>query len=166
MRGRLVRDDVRNDPAARDFRVDLRAVADEPDAAGDPVLLQVLHKIEGLVEVPDQQVAVSALDPLHDPAVVHLDVDADRLVHLRGEGLRASHAPHPAGEHEAAAKTPAKMLASTLRERLVGTLHDPLGPDVRPSTRRHLPVHREAEPLELVELLPRGPVGYEVRVRD
>ena len=60
----------------------------------------------------------------------------------------------------------AELTAGDLGETLVGALEDPLGADVDPRPRCHLPVHREAEVFEAAELIPVGPVGHEVGVGD
>ncbi len=63
-------------------------------------------------------------------------------------------------------RLPPNALARAGAEGLVGALQNPLGPDVDPASRRHLPEHGEAQRLEPSELLPRRPVRDEKRVRD
>ncbi len=58
------------------------------------------------------------------------------------------------------------MLVSHREEGLVGALHDPLGADIDPRTRSHLAVHHQALLIELVEVLPVGPVRHQIGVGD
>ena len=97
---------------------------------------------------------------------VHLDGEQHAPVHRRGERLRAAHPAEAGGEHEPAGERAAEVLARRLGEGLVGALQDALGADVDPGARGHLAVHHQALALELVEVLPGGPGGHQVRVRD
>src|SRR3546814_15296783 len=58
------------------------------------------------------------------------------------------------------------MLATHLDKGLVGALHDALAADVDPAAGGHLAVHHQALAIELVEVLPGGPVRDEVGVGD
>jgi len=58
------------------------------------------------------------------------------------------------------------VLAERLGKRLVRPLHDALRADVDPRARGHLAIHHEALAVELLEMLPRGPVRHEVGVGD
>ena len=58
------------------------------------------------------------------------------------------------------------MLAGGFGEGLIRTLQDPLRPDVDPRPGGHLPVHHQARPLELAEVLPGGPFPDKVGVGD
>ena len=74
--------------------------------------------------------------------------------------------PRPAVSVIVPGQRAAEAAAGDLGEALVGPLQDPLRADVDPRAGRHLPVHREAELLEPAELVPRPPLGYQVRVGD
>ena len=86
--------------------------------------------------------------------------------HGRGERLRAAHAAEPSGENPFANEVAAVMAPRDLRECLVGALYDALAADIDPRARSHLAVHHQALTVELVEMVKRRPVRYEVRVRD
>ena len=58
------------------------------------------------------------------------------------------------------------MLTSRLDEGLVGALHDALRADVDPGAGRHLAVHHQPLGIELVEVLPVGPLRHQVGVGD
>ncbi len=162
----LVRDDIGTDVTLHKFRVDVRAIAEEADRERGTACLCVKGHLERLLEISHELVAVAVRHPPTDASLVDLDVEAHALVHLDRERLRAAHAAHPSGQDEPALQGTAEVLPRARRERLVRTLDDPLRADVGPATGRHLPVHREAESLELVERLPVGPLRHEVRVRD
>ena len=98
--------------------------------------------------------------------LVHLDRDADALVHRHRQRLGAAHPAEARGEHHAPAQRPAEVLAGELRERLVRALEDPLGADVDPGPRGHLAVHHQALPLEIPEDVPGRPLADEVGVGD
>jgi hypothetical protein len=49
---------------------------------------------------------------------------------------------------------------------LVGSLQDPLGPDINPAPGRHLAVHGQAFGLETAEFVPGGPMGDDESVGD
>ena len=74
--------------------------------------------------------------------------------------------PRPAVRIQRPVRFAVVVLASGLDEGLVGALHDALRADVDPGARGHLAVHRQTLAIELVEVLPGGPVRHEVRVRD
>jgi hypothetical protein len=81
-----------------------------------------------------------------------------------GQRLRAAHAAQARGEDPAARHAAAEVLAAGLDEGLVGALHDALAADVDPRAGRHLAVHHQALAIELVEVLPGGPLGHQVGV--
>ena len=58
------------------------------------------------------------------------------------------------------------MLTPGLDEGLVGALDDALAADVDPRSGGHLAVHHQALALELVEVIPIGPMGHQVGVGD
>ena len=74
--------------------------------------------------------------------------------------------PSPAVSVIVPAQRAAEAAAGDLGEALVGALQDALRADVDPRPGGHLAVHRQAECLEPAELVPRRPVGHEVRVGD
>ena len=117
------------------------------------------------VDVVDRHVEVARLDPPLDPAGVDVDAHDHAVVHRDRERLCAAHPAEAGRERDRPCERPA-ALGADRRERLVRALQDPLRADVDPRPRGHLPVHREPEGLEPAELLPRGPLGDEVAVRD
>ena len=74
--------------------------------------------------------------------------------------------PKPGGQDPAPAQIAAEVLAAHLDEGLVGALHDALAADVDPRAGRHLAEHHQALAVELVEVLPVGPVRHQVGVGD
>ena len=98
---------------------------------------RLLRRVREVVHVAD---LVAALRPV----LVHLDRDADALVHRHRQRLGATHPAEARREHHPPAQRPAEVLARELRERLVGALEDPLGADVDPGPGGHLAVHHQA----------------------
>ena len=58
------------------------------------------------------------------------------------------------------------MLATGLDEGFVGALDDALAADIDPAAGGHLAVHGQALGIQFVEMLPSGPVRYQVGVGD
>ena len=58
------------------------------------------------------------------------------------------------------------MLAAHFGEGFVGALNDALGSDIDPRARRHLAIHHEALAIELVEVVPVGPMRHQVGIGD
>ena len=163
---RLVGDEIGREPTREQVREDLRAVADEADRHGLARRTRLVDPAERLVEVVGLAVEVPSLDAALDPRRVDLDAQRDAAVHRDGERLRPAHPAQAAGERHRSSERAAEPLRRRLGERLVRALQDPLGPDVDPGARRHLPVHREPRVLELAERVPRRPLRHEHRVRD
>jgi hypothetical protein len=161
---RLVGDDVGVEARGQQGGQDLGGVGAEPDAERAAIGPGGTAARDGVLEVVGHDVEVPCL---HAPAdVLGVDLHAERrpAVHRHGEGLRASHAAEAGGQGDRPGERAAVTAAGDLREALVGSLHDALGADVDPRPGGHLPVHREPELLEAAELVPRGPLGHEVRV--
>src|SRR5438093_1194456 len=163
---RLVCYNVWPNLAFNELGMDVGTIPDQADRQRGSARLRLEGHLEGLVELEDDPIAISVRHAPPNPGLVDLDVEAHAFVHLDRERLRASHAAHAARQDESAFQRAAEMFPRARRERLVRPLDDPLGPDVRPSAGRHLPVHREAQLLELVERLPVRPLRDEVGVRD
>ena len=74
--------------------------------------------------------------------------------------------PRPAVRIHLPFSDAAVVLAARLDEGLVRALHDALAADVDPRAGGHLPVHHQALAIELVEVLPGGPLGHQVRIGE
>src|SRR6266571_9046095 len=163
---RLVCYNVWPNLALHQFGMDLGTIPDQADRQGGSARLRLEGHLQGLIELEDDPIAISVRHTPPNPGFLDFDVEAHAFVHLDRERLRASHAAHAARQDESAFQRAAEVLPRARRERLVGPLDDPLGPDVRPPAGRHLSVHREAQLLELVERLPVRPLRHQVGVRD
>ena len=109
-------------------------------------------------------IEIAGLHAASGPLAVDLDAKGHPSVHGDGQGLGAAH-PAQSGRHgEGSRQRSAESLAGDGREALVGALQDPLGADVDPRARRHLPEHGQPEPLQPPELVPRRPFTDEVGV--
>ncbi len=111
-------------------------------------------------------VEVARLEPAADPLAVHLHAQRDALVHRHRQRLGPAHPAEPRGERDRPGERAVEAPPRDLGEALVRALHDPLAPDVDPGAGGHLAVHRQPEILEPAELVPRGPLRHEIRVRD
>jgi hypothetical protein len=74
--------------------------------------------------------------------------------------------PRPAVSSHLPFEVAAVVLAAHLDEGFVGALDDALRADVDPRAGGHLAVHHQAFLIELVEVLPGGPVRHQVGVGD
>ena len=145
---------------------DLGGVAEQADR--DRVLLGGVLRDPGqrVVEVAGLLVEVARAQAEVDPALLALDGERDGAGEGRGERLRPAHAAEAGGEDPAAGEAAAVVLPAGLDEGLVGALDDALAADVDPRARGHLAEHHQALAVELVEVLPGGPLRHQVRVGD
>ena len=143
-----------------------RGVHHHGDGPRHPRPACCLDECQPFIERSGLHVAVAGLDPLVDPRFVHVEGEHDGALHRGGQRLRAAHPTQPGGDDELAREGPAELSPRHGPKGLVGALHDPLRADIDPGARGHLPVHHQALPLQLAEVLPRGPSAYEVGVRD
>ena len=163
---RLVGDDVDRRAAAHELGQHLGGVAEQADRQRLAPAARGVEAAQRVVEVGRALVEVAGLDPALDALQVDLDAQRAAVVHRHRQRLRAAHAAEPGGHHEPAGERAAEALARDRRERLVGALQDPLGPDVDPGPGRHLAVHHQPGGVELAEVLPGRPLRHEVRVGD
>ena len=94
------------------------------------------------------------------------DVERHRAGQRGGQRLRAAHAAQAGGQDPLARQVVVVVLAAGFDEGLEGALHDALAADVDPAAGRHLAVHEQALAVELVEVLPVGPLRHQVRVGE
>src|SRR5262245_12605450 len=161
MRGRLVGHDVEAFARARPGRLDLGRVADQGDGYRLPGRGGGMSPAQRHAWIGGEPVDIPDLEPSSRALRVHLDREAYALVHRDRQGLRATHPTETGRQDDAAAKRAAEVLARELAERLEGALQDALGADVDPRPGGHLPVHHQALPLELAEVLPGRPAPDE-----
>ncbi len=166
MSGRLVRNDVRNDPPVDNLRMGLGAVAHESYGERPSLSDRGTNELECFVQVVGHAVTVAGVEPLLYAGPVDLDVEADAAVHRDRQRLRAPHAAHSAGQNDPPLEATSEVLSRALGQGLVRALEYALRADVDPAARRHLAVHDEAPTLQLAEAVPRRPVANEIGVRD
>ncbi len=97
---------------------------------------------------------------------VGLDDQADPAVHRHRQRLGTAHTAQAGGQYDLACQRAVEVLSRQLGEGFIRALQDALRPDVDPGTGGHLPVHRQAEPLQPPELLPGGPLRHEQGIGD
>jgi hypothetical protein len=152
--------------AAHELGQHLGGVAEQADRHRLAALRVLLHQRERLVEVLRLLVEVARAQAEVDAGLLAFDDERRRPGEAGGQRLRAAHAAQAGGEDPAAREVAAVVLARGLGEGLVRALHDALRADVDPRARGHLAVHHQAAPVELVEVLPRGPLRHEVRIGE
>jgi hypothetical protein len=74
--------------------------------------------------------------------------------------------PSPAVSTSFPLQGPTEMLPGTFGQGFVGSLEDPLGPNIDPRASGHLAVHGEAQSLQFPEFFPGGPLRNEHGVHD
>ena len=162
----LIRQEVGDDLAFRERGDDRCCVSHQADGACLSLRLVVLDQAEGFVQVLNHLIKVSSLESALQPGRVHFDDQDRRPVHRAREGLRTTHAPAATRDDEPATQVPLKVLPCSLGEGLIGSLEDPLRPDVHPGPGGHLPEHDEPGPFIFKEAFPGRPPGDEIGVRD
>src|SRR5690348_12431578 len=158
----LIREQIGHDAAAREFRNDVGAIADEADGGGFAFANGILQDAECFVEIVDHDVAIACFDAALDAFGIDFDAEERAAGERRGERLRAAHSPHAAGGDEFAGEIAAEMLSPRGGESFVRALQNALRADVNPTAGGHLAVHHQAGALEFVELLPIVPVADEI----
>ena len=141
-------------------------VAEQADRDRLPLGVARLDHRDGFVDAVRLLVEVAGSEAHFDAARLAFDREAARARHHRRERLRAAHAAEPGGQQPAAGEAAAIMLAPHFDEGLVRALNDALAADIDPAARGHLAVHHQALFIELVEMLPVGPFGNQVRIGE
>ncbi len=166
VRRRLVRQNIRRDPASDQRRQHIRGVAAESDRASDAVagpcrdaFQRLVEAVGGLIEIPSRQTP-------HNAGRIDLDHQRRGTVHGGGQGLGAAHPAQAGRDDQLAREGAAEMTTGNGGQRLVRALDDALTSDIDPASRRHLAEHGQAAVLEVSEVLPCRPCGHEQRVGD
>ncbi len=128
--------------------------------------LRGVEQGERLVHGLRLHVHVAGLQALVDAALAAFDRQHAEARHGGGQRLRAAHAAETGREYPLAGELAVEMLPAHLDEGLVGALHDALAADVDPRAGGHLAVHGETLAVELVEVLPGGPVRHQIGIGD
>mmetsp|Transcript_6403 Transcript_6403/g.26196 ORF Transcript_6403/g.26196 Transcript_6403/m.26196 type:complete len:559 (+) Transcript_6403:860-2536(+) len=144
----------------------LGGIAEQRDRDGPALGRIALQPGDGVIEVGGLLVHVAGLEPEVDARLLALDVQRREAGEGGRQRLGAAHATQAGRQHPLAAGVAAVVLAGGFGEGLVSALHDALGADVDPAPGRHLAVHHQALAVELVEVLPGGPVGHEVGIGE
>ena len=162
----LIGHDVGVDAVGEQPGHDVGGIAEQTDRQRDPFRFGLGHPSHRREVVGRDLVEIAMRDATLEHVLVDVDDEHDAVVHRHREGLGTTHAARAGGDRERAGKRAVEPLAGDLGEALEGALQDALRADVDPRPGRHLPVHRQALVFEPAELVPVGPVGYEVRVGD
>ncbi len=161
---RLVGDNIYLNAAANDFRQHIGAVPDESDRKRSAIAARGLAKPERLVQILSKCVAIARFDPPQDPAAIDVDGEDHSVIQSDGERLSPTHAAHATGDNELVLQSAAEVPLGKRGEGLKRALQNSLRPDVDPGACGHLAVHHQAFAIELVEVVPSGPLPYQVGV--
>ena len=166
MGARLVGHDVGRKAGVEQGRQHIRRVGPQANAEGAAVRLGGQAPRDRVVEVVGELIEVAGTQAPLDRGLVDFDAQRDAAVERHRQRLRAAHPAEAGGQRDRPGERAAVVAPGDLGEALVRPLHDPLGADVDPRAGGHLPVHRQPLGLESAELVPRRPLGNEVRVGD
>jgi hypothetical protein len=111
-------------------------------------------------------VAIARVYAALNACAIHIDRKDYTIVERDSQRLRSTHAPDSAGDHKAAFESAAEMNVGQRGERLKGPLQNALRADVDPAASGHLTVHHETFAIELVKVIPVGPLSYQIRIRE
>ena len=160
----LVGDHVGYEAGLEHGRQHLGAVAAQPDGQRFLLRRRRAGHGDGLGHVLAGHVQVLGVQAALDAVAVHLHDEGHAAVHGDGQGLGATHASQPPGEHDAPGQGAVEVTVGQGGEGLVGALQDALGADVDPGAGRHLAVHHQALLIQLVEVSPVVPMAHQVGV--
>jgi hypothetical protein len=148
------------------FDEDVGGIAEQADGLGLAGLGPAIDHGQRLVERMGLLVDIAGAQAEIDAGLVAFDREAAGAGHDGRQRLGAAHAAKAAGQDPLALEVAAIVLAAGLGEGLVGALNDALRADIDPGARGHLAVHHQALLVELVEMVPVGPVRHQVGVGD
>src|SRR5882724_4082403 len=92
MRGRLIRQQIRDDTTFRELGDYVRAITSESNGNGLAFTHRILENTNGFIKIVDHDVAVAASQTLLDALRINIDAEERRAAHGRGERLCATHA--------------------------------------------------------------------------
>src|SRR4030042_2787245 len=144
----------------------LSAVSKQADRKRLLVLPCVHGQLQCLVQIARLHVAITGLHASVDSLLIALYGNAHAAVHRDSKRLSASHTSEAAREDHSSLEGSPEVLSSTVRERFVSPLQDPLCADVSPSPCSHLAIHDQALCFEFVKHFPGRPSGHEMSVRN
>ncbi len=162
----LVGDRIRPHPAPDQLRQDLRGIAQEAHRARLAGLARRFNGGHCTVKIRLHFIDKTHFQATFDTSGVTFHRQHRGTRHSTSQRLRAAHTAQPTGENPLAAPVAAVVLFAAGHKGLVRALDDALRADVDPRTSRHLTVHHEPRPVQLVEMLPGGPVWDEIGVGD
>ena len=160
----LVGEKVRYPPAPHHIGQDIGAVADEPDRQRRVLVTGSRCKIPRLFKVSCFSVEISGVDPPLYTCGIHFNRKDSGSIHRSGQRLRSAHAAKSAGQQDLSPERTLEMLSPGGRECFVRSLNDALRSDVDPAAGGHLPIHRELQRFQTVELIARRPMRDEIGI--
>ena len=163
---RLIGHKVRHHTARGDRLIDIGCVADDANRSGLARRTIAFHPQQRVIEIGRDLVEIAGVQTLLRARAIDLYAEVRGPREHRGERLSATHSAEATRKHQTPAQRATKMLTPRLSKCLVGSLNDPLGADVDPASCGHLTVHHQPATLQIPEVLPIGPLSYEIGVCD
>ena len=124
------------------------------------------YQIDRIVKIACLLVQIARAQTKIDACLLTFDRQRDSTRERRCERLRAAHPAETGGQDPATRPIAAKVQTTGLCKRFVSSLNDALAADINPAACRHLSVHEQTLAVELVEVLPIGPLRHQVGVGD
>src|SRR5947208_16341952 len=110
----LIRDQIRNHPAAHQFWIDLSRVSNQTNRERLTLLAGFAHLIERLVQRTGHLIAIASLQTPLNALLIDLYRKADSLIHNHSQWLSTTHTSQTGSQHKLAFKRTSKVLASGL----------------------------------------------------
>ena len=164
--GGLVGYHVRGDATGHQLGEHVGGVAEQTDGDGAAALFGLFDHGQRLIQAVGLLVHITGTQTKIDAGLVALHRDHREAGHGGRQRLGAAHATQTASEDPAPLGFAVEVLVGHREEGFVGALHDPLSTYVDPRAGGHLAVHHQALFIELVEVLPVGPVWHQIGVGD
>ena len=162
--GGLVGHHVRRDVACYQFGENVSGVGQQTNRDCLALRFGLFDQGQCLIERGGFLVQVAGLQAKVDPRLIHFTGQHGKTGHGGCQWLSTTHTAQPAGENPLASGVAIEMGFGHRHKGFVGALHNPLRADVNPRTSGHLAVHHQALLIQLVKVIPVGPVRHNVGV--
>ena len=146
------------------LRKDLGGVAKKGDGDRLAIGFGLIKQLHGMFEIGCLRIDVAGAESHIDATLLAFDGEHTGTGHGSGSRLGAAHAPESGREDPTSGPIAVVVLPRHLGKGLVCALNNALATNIDPTTGSHLAVHHQTLGIEFVEMLPIGPVRYEIAV--
>ncbi len=158
----LVGHHIHLNAAPHNLRQHIGAVSNQAHRQRPPFAPRLFTKHQRLIQVFGDHVAVARFHSPFNSAAIHINGQHHAVVERDGKRLRSSHAAYAAGYHQSTFESAAKVPLGQRGKGLKCPLQYALRTDINPAPRRHLAVHHQALAVQIVEVLPVGPLAHQI----